>query len=134
MNVKNLKTMSNVEEMPTEPSQYISSAEHPPDQINPLRKLQTCLPESVNPITQPTTCELRADNRCVPSTTHCEQAGRASRSPGTIYIDSSSPTSYDFNLFTALDPLCNAPITCYLCDGINYTPLSDATVDYYCHN
>ena len=35
MNVKHLKTMSNVEEMPTELSKYISSAEHPPDQINP---------------------------------------------------------------------------------------------------
>ena len=56
-----------------------------------------CSPSSVNPITQSTTCELRADNRCVPSTTYCDQIGQPLRNPGTIYIDPSSPSSYDFN-------------------------------------
>ncbi len=86
----------------------------------------TCSPGSVNP-TPSITC-VSSGSQCFASPNDCDQAGRTTRSPGTIYIDPSSPTLYDFNLFTALDPLCNVPITCYLCNGANYNTLSDATV------
>ena len=58
MTDRHLDTAINVNEIPTEPSKYKSSAEHPPDQINPKRKLPPTCTYSVNPITQPTTCSL----------------------------------------------------------------------------
>ena len=73
----------------------------------------------------------RIDNRCSLPTETCDTGVGGARTPGTIYVDATLPTSFDLSLFYGIIPTCNDPITCYLCDGAIYNSINyDVTKCY----